>query len=242
MSKIVLHNCRPFLGAADLTSVSNSCELSVEVEEKDVTAFVPTGAAWKEVLGGIKSASWSGEGFWEAGAGTVDELSFVDLGQVRALTVAPETAAVGAPAYVTGALRSNYAQGASVGDVAPWSAEATGTWPVARGVILHDPGTARSATGTGTALQVAAVTPPQYAYATLHVVSFTGTGTIAVRVESDFEVGFATPTTRATFTTAAARGSEAIRYAGPTTDTFWRAAWTVTGTVSALFVVGFGIQ
>jgi hypothetical protein len=243
MSKILLQNCRPFLGAADLTGASNSCELSVEVEEKETTVFAPTGAVWKEFLGGIKGVSWSAEGLWEAGAGSfVDDYSFTDLGQTRALTLAPETAAVGARAFVTGVMRSNYQQGGEVGDANPWSAEATGVWPVARGVILHDPGTARSATGSGTSVQYVAASSTQYQYATLHVVSLTGTGSITVRVEADNATGFPSPVTVGTFTAAAGTGSEAIRVVGPNTDTFYRAAWTVTGTISALFVVGFGIQ
>lgn len=243
MSKFVLKNCRPFLGAADLTTRSNQCELSVEVEEKDATAFVASGDAWKEVLGGIKGVSWSGEGQWEAGdSGKVDDASFADLGQTRALTVCPETAVFSATAYLTGVMRSSYQQGAAVGDVAPWSAEASGVWPMARGLILHDPGTARTTTGTGTPLLVGAVSSSQYAYATLHVVSFTGTGSITVRIESDNAVGFPSATTIGTFTAATGRGSEAIRTIGPITDTYFRPAWTVTGTISALFVVAFGIQ
>lgn len=243
MSKFTLVNCRPFLGAADLTSMSTQCEFGVEIEEKDVTTFVPTGSAWREVLGGIKGSTWSGEGLWEAGdASKVDDASFADLGAARALTVAPETAAVGSLAYVTGVMRTSYSLLGEVGDAAPWSAEASGVWPAARGVILHDPGTARTASGTGTAVQVGAALSSQYAYATLHVLSLTGTGTITVRVESDNAVGFPSATTVGTFTAASARTSEAIRTVGPITDTYWRAAWTVTGTPSVLFVVGFGIQ
>lgn len=243
MPRLVLHNCRPFLGAADLTTRSSKCEFAAEVEEKAATMFVPTGTAWKEVLGGIKSLSWSGEGAWEAGnAGLVDDASWADLGQQRALTVCPEMAAVGATAYVTGAMRSSYQLLGAVGDLAPWTAEAKGAWPAARGVVLHDPGTVRTATGTGTAVQYGAATSTQLAYATLHVVSLTGTGTITARIESDDNVGFASPTTRMTFTAASARGSEALRVVGPVTDTYWRAAWTVTGTPSVLMVVGFGIQ
>jgi hypothetical protein len=243
VAKFVLLNCRPFLGSADLTSVSNKCEFAVEIEEKDVTTFTPTGDVWAEKLGGIRGATWSGEGFWEAGdASKVDDATFADLGAVRALTVAPQTAAVGAMAYVTAVMRTSYEQGASVGDAAPWTAEASGSWPAARGVILHDPGTARTTTGTGTAVQVGAALTGQYAYATLHVLSFTGTGTVTVRVESDDAVGFPSAATVGTFTGATGRGSEVIRTAGPITDTYFRAAWTVTGTPSALFVVGFGIQ
>ncbi len=243
MAKLVLQNCRPFLGAADLTSLTNETELTTEVEEKECTTFVPTGDAWREVMGGIKGVSWSGSGYWEAGdASKVDDASFADLGAVRALTLAPATAAVGSLAYVTGVMRSSYEQGASVGDVAPWSAEASGAWPAARGVILHDPGTARTATGNGTAVQVGAASSSQYAYATLHVVSFTGTGSITVSVQRDDASGFPSAATVGTFTAAAGLGSEAIRTVGPITDTYYRAAWTVTGTVSALFVVGFGIQ
>ncbi len=245
MPKFTLLNVRQFAGGADLTTRSNKVELSSEVEDKDATAFVPTGDVWKEVLGGLRDTSWSSEGQWEAGdPGKVDDAMFAALGAANALTVCPRTAGVGELAWLTGAMNSSYMLGSDVGNVAPWSASGKGSWPLARGLVLHDPGTARTATGSGTAVAHVAAGTGQYVYAALHVLSVAGTATptITVKVQSDNGSGFPSPADVLTFTAATARGGQIMRVAGPVTDTFYRASWTITGTSpSFLFLVSMGI-
>lgn len=246
MAKFAWQNVRLFTGGADLTTVNNNVEISAEVEEKETTAFVPSGAVWKEVIGGIRSTSLSASGQWEAGdAGKVDDVSFTDLGSVSSWTIAPAGAADGALAYLTGGMRRTYQLGGSVGDVAPWMAAASGNWPLARGVIAHPPGTARTATGSGTANLLTTVTSTQSLYAALHVLSVSGTATptITVKVQSDDAIGFPSATDRITFNAATAIGGQVARVAGPITpDSYFRASWTISGTTpSFMFVVSFGI-
>jgi hypothetical protein len=242
MAKSILTDVRLFALGVDLTSASNKVELSSEVEEKDVTNYASGG--YKEVLGGIASSTIQAEGQWEAGDATkVDDHSWSALGTVGPWTVVPTAATVGSLAYFTNALRCDYGLGASVGDVAPWSGKAAGSWPVARGQIAHPPGTARSSTGTGTGVQLGAVATGRRLYAALHVLSASGTTpSITVRVESDDNSGFTTPTTQATFTAATAAGGQIIRASGPITDNWWRVAWTISGTTpSFTFVAALGI-
>ncbi|MBW8701885.1 hypothetical protein MBT84_19955 [Streptomyces sp. MBT84] len=244
MSKTVLTNVRCFASGVDLTSNSNKIELSSEVEEKEATNYASQG--WKEVLGGLASAEISGEGQWEAGdPSKVDDASWSQFGGVGPWSVSANNAAnVGDLAYFTSALRADYKLGGEVGEVAPWTSTAKSSWPLVRGQFAHPPGTARTATGAGTGLNLGAVIAGKRMHAALHVLSVAGTTpSITARVESSPDNTFASPTTRLTFTAATAVGGQILRTAGTAiTDPWWRVAWTISGTTpSFLFAAALGI-
>jgi len=246
VGKFVLTNCRLFAGAADLTANANKLELAAEVESKDVTAFNPnSGQTWTELLGGLASTKASGEGQWEAlDLSKVDDSTWAALGGVGAWTACPAGANVGDVAWVTRMLTGSYQLGGQVGDVAPWSADWSSSRPLARGQVLHPPGTPRTTTGTGTSRQLGALTAAQALYVTLHVLSISGTATptITVAVESDDNSGMSTPTTRATFAAATVLGGQAVKIPGAVTDDWWRVKWTISGTTpSFLFISAAGI-
>jgi len=246
MSKSVLTNVRCFAVGVDLTSNSNKIELSSEVDVKDATNYGSQG--YKEVVGGIASAELSGEGQWEALDPTkVDDAIWSQLGGVGPWSVSANNAAnVGDLAYLMSALRSEYKLFGEVGEIAPWSGAAKSAWPLVRGQFAHPPGIARTATGTGTGLNLGAVAANARLYASLHVLSVAGTATptITARVESSVDNTFASPTTRLTFTAATAVGGQILRTAGTAiTDTWWRVAWTISGTTpSFLFAAALGID
>lgn len=244
MALFVLDNVRLFAGGCDFTSRSNKVELSVDYEEKDATNFGSGG--WKEVLAGLASSALGAEGQWEAGDETmVDNSVWSAIGSVGGWTVCPDGAAVGDVAWLGQALESQYKVGGQVGDIASWNAVFAGAWPVARGKVAHPPGTARTATGSGTAIQLGAVSAGQYIYANLNVLSVAGTDDpdITVKIQSDNAEGFSSATDQITLTAATAVGGQISRTAGAITDDWWRAQWTITGTdPSFLFVVSFGIQ
>lgn len=244
MAKFTLQNVRLFTGSADLTTVNNKVEVKAEAERQDATAFSPSGVVWKETLTGIRSTEITAEGQWEAGdLSKVDDVSWADLGSVTPWTICPAGAAVSDLAYLTGLLRGEYQIGAAVGDVAPWTAGGDGTYPLVRGVIGHPPGTARTATGTGTALEMTAVAAGQSLYAGLHVLSVAGTTpSLTVRIESDVDTSFASAVTVGTFTAATALTSQFLEIPGAITDDCFRIAWTISGTnPSFLFAVSLGI-
>jgi hypothetical protein len=230
--KTVLTNVRCFAVGVDLTSASNKIELSSEVEAKDSTNYASEG--YKEVMGGLASAEISGEGQWEAGDETkVDDGAWAGLGGLGPWSIsANNSAAVGGLAYFTQAMRADYKLGEAVGEVAPWTSTAKSAWPLVRGQFAHPPGTARTATGTGTGLELGAIAANKRLYASLHVLSVAGTTpSITARVESDDNSGFTSATTRLTFTAATAVGGQTLRTDGTAiTDTWWRVAWTISGT------------
>ncbi|MEU9220139.1 hypothetical protein AB0D47_26780 [Streptomyces sp. NPDC048376] len=244
MGKSVLLNVRAFAVGLDLTSSSNKVELTTEVEEKPTTNYGSDG--YTEVVGGLASAEIAGEGQWEAGDETlVDDATWAQLGGVGPWTIsANNSAAVGALAYLTRAMRADYTLLGEVGEVAPWTSTAKSSWPLVRGQFAHPPGTARTANGTGTALQLGAVPARKRVYAALHVLSVAGTTpSLTARVESSVDNTFAAPTTRATFTAATGIGGQAMRTDGTAiTDTWWRLAWNITGDgPSFLFAAALGI-
>ncbi|SCL43270.1 hypothetical protein GA0074692_6798 [Micromonospora pallida] len=141
----ILKNVRFFAGAADMTGQANKVEISPEAEEKDVTTFgsydPATDRVWKQVVAGLKSSKGNASGFWQAGdPGLVDDAAWAALGGMSAWTICPRGAAVGDPAYVTRALQGSYQLLGAPGDIAPWSAAWSSSYPVGRGVVLHPPG------------------------------------------------------------------------------------------------------
>lgn len=244
MSKFVLLNARLFAVGADLTGASNKIELTAEVEDKETTNYYSAG--YKEVIGGLGSAEVTAEGQWEAAdSSKVDNASWAQLGGVGPWTACPDNATVGDLAYITQCLRSSYTLGGAVGDVAPWSGKGASAWPLVRGQMAHPAGTARTSTGTGTGVELGAVAAGKRLYAALHVLSASGTTpSITARIESDADNTFASPTTQLTFTAATAAGGEALRTTGGAiTDTWFRVAWTISGTTpSFLFATSFGIR
>lgn len=243
MSRFVLLDTRLFAPGADLSGASNKIELTSEIEDKDATNYRSQG--WKEVLGGLGSAEISGEGQWEAGdPSMVDDASWATLGGVGPYTVCPTDSVVGALAYITSGMRADYKVGDAVGEIAPWAGTVKSSWPLVRGQIAHPPGTARTATGTGTILNLGAIPTGKRLYAALHVLSATGTTpSITARIESG-DATLTVPTTRLTFAAATEAGGQILRGDGTAiTDTHYRVAWTITGTSpSFMFAVSLGIR
>lgn len=245
MAKAVLTDVRTFLGGADLTGNTNKVQISSECEEKGTTNYGSGG--WHECVGGLYDTSIDAAGQWEAGdASKVDNATYAGIATVAPWTIVPTSGTAGSLAYLTKSLQTSYtAPQGGIGDVAEWSVKAVGNWPTARGAVAHPAGTPRTTSGTGTSVQLGAVAAGQYLYANIHVLSVSGTSTptITGRIESDDNSGFTSATTRLTFAAATAISGEASRVAGPFTDTYWRAAWTISGTTpSFLFAISFGIR
>ena len=119
----------------------------------------------------------------------------------------------------------------------------TSTGPIIRGTLMHSGAVARTASGTGTARQLGAVSSSQKVYAALHVLSASGTTpSLTVKVQSDNAVGFPSATDVITFSAATAVGSQWGSTAGALTDDWWRVSYTISGTSpSFLFAVTIGI-
>ena len=93
MAKMVLLASYLSLNASVLSSYANKIELSVEVDEKDVTTYGSLG--WKEVLGGLKSGTLGCEFKQDVAAAALDSIMWPLLGTVVPFEVRLDQAAVG---------------------------------------------------------------------------------------------------------------------------------------------------
>lgn len=246
MANIVLTDCKIYQGAADLTGQSNKVQAQATVNTLTSTTFASGGSA--EHKGGLKSAKIATLGFYDAGnAGLPDDRAFTDLG----VTGVPQTiiptagTTAGDLAYLTRIIETDYTVFGQVGELIPFSLTSVSDVPLVRGQVLNPAGTARTATGSGTAVQIGAVAAGQKIWAALHVFTIAGTGspTLTLRLQSAPASNFAAPTTQATFTAVTAIGGQFTSVAGAVTDTWWRADWTISGTTpSFLFALVAGVS
>lgn len=245
MSTFVWLDAKCYQAGADLTGAMNKVTAKATVAPLTSTTFGSNG--WVERKGGLKGADLQVAGFWDAGsAGLPDDRAFADLGNSIPFTVIPTAGtAAGDLAYLTKAVETDYSPFGQMGELIPFAVTANSDVPLVRGQILNPAGTARTATGSGTSIQVGAVTSPQRMYACLHVLSVAGTGTptLTVRLQSAPTSGFAAPTTQATFTAATTVGGQFASVAAPVTDAWWRADFTIAGTTpSFLFALAVGVS
>lgn len=93
MAKIVLLSTFLSLNGVDRSTWCNKAELSVEVEEKDVTTFSSGG--WNEFIGGLKSGELNLEFKQDFADGLLDDTLWALLGTVVAFEIRPTSSAVG---------------------------------------------------------------------------------------------------------------------------------------------------
>jgi hypothetical protein len=103
MAKMVLLSQFLSINGVDLSDYTRKAELSVEVEDKDVTTYGSLG--WKVVLGGLKSAELAVEFLQDVAATKIDSIMWPLLGSVVPFEVRADQASVGTsnPKY-TGSL------------------------------------------------------------------------------------------------------------------------------------------
>lgn len=249
MAVQVLTDVRAYVGGLDTTGQTNQLSLAVSAVNLDATTFGSGG--WTALAGGLKSAKISHGGFKVAGAipglDQVDDRFYADLtaGLSVPATWVPTSGAAGSLAYLGKALDADYKIFGKVGDLDPFDLSMSSDGPVARGLVLHPQGTARTTTGFGTGFQFPAVAAGQKVYMALHVLSITGTTpTLQVIVQSDTSNAFAAPTTRATFAAFATTtgGDFKVTSGAAITDTWWRVGYTIAGSSpSYLFAASAGI-
>jgi hypothetical protein len=124
MPKMVLTAEYLSINANVLNAYTRKAELTVEVEEKDVTNYASAG--WKEVLGGIKSAGLAVEFLQSFTAAELDAIMWPLLGTVVPFEVRADQAVVGTsnPKYTGSVLINGWSPlTGSVGDEATVSQE-----------------------------------------------------------------------------------------------------------------------
>ena len=232
-----------FVGGFDIACTSKSMSApQVTAAALDTTALCDTNMTY---IQGLKSTTWTAEAMQDHDTDKVDQLVGLSaLGVEVPISVLPAGETEGSVAYAFNANQFNYSPSASAGELAMATVSGVGTGsPTVRGTLMHPHATARTSSGTTTGVQVGAVSASQRMYASLHVLSASGTSpTLDVIVESDDNSGFTSDTDRITFTQATGIGSEWSSVAGAVTDDYWRIRYTIGGTnPSFTFAVVIGI-
>lgn len=136
MAKMVLLAEFVSINANDVKSFTTKAELSVEVDEKDMTNYGSLG--WKEVLGGLKSGSLGLEFKQDPAAAALDSIMWPLMGTVVPFEVRLDQAAVGAsnPKYTGNVLIKGWNPiTGSVGDDATVSVSFPTSGAVTRAIV-----------------------------------------------------------------------------------------------------------
>lgn len=244
MTHQVIRDARVWVAEFDFSGHVNSTALDYSADAPEDTAYDDT--ARSRLAGGLQAITLQVEGLWEAGGSGPDDALSGDLAladtPVSICTVAG--AAEGDRAFAFRALFADYQPvGGAIGDAQRFSAGAEASQgPLVRGVVMHN--ATRTATGNASAQQLGALAAAaNILHAALHVLEVSGTSpALTVKIQSDDNSGFTTPTDRITFTVANGVTSEWKNVAGPITDDWWRVTYTISGTSPSFkFAVVAGI-
>lgn len=236
MAVEVIIDGRLWVNAYDLSGHTNELAADCEAEVLDFTNF--DSAGWRESKRGLKQANCAYKGFLDFADDASHEALSAAFGANNVISTAVDDAH-GADAQLCQVLGSRYSKPFKVGQLPLFDVAFVGaTTPgLVDGKILV-PKSAVSSGGSGTGLQLGAVSATQRIYAALHV--FACTGTLTCTLVSDDNDSFSSATTRATFTAATGQTVEWTSVAGAITDDYWRINYSLpSGTAS--FAVTAGI-
>jgi len=241
-----LTNPRIFLAQFNVTADHSSIRVNTSAEALDATKF---GDSTRVNLGGLLNHTLEGEFFQDYGDGLIEDVLRVQLGASggTVYTTTPEGGAVGEEAFFGRTLVTSHdPMGGTVGDIhkGSFSGVAANGYPCIKGQLFKAPG-ATTATGTSTPVESGAVAAGKRVFASLHVLSASGTSpTLDVVVQSDDAEAFTDPTARITLAQATGVTSAFASAAGAITDTWWRISYTIGGTDTPTFsfVVAVGIK
>lgn len=225
MASFVMTDCEVWADDYNLTSVANSVDASVEVEEVDVTTFAAGGH--RQFIGGLQQSQVQVMTFTDY---TVDAKDLDGESNVL-LTLVPEGNDQGNTALTLTGLTTAVNEGGAVGEAR--KTDLTFRGDSATGPLfgkLLQPKVTRTTSGSSAALQLGAVSGTQKIYLACHVLAASGTSpTMTVKLQSGTTSGGAT-TDRITLTQFTGTGVELKSLAGAVTDTWWRITATVGGT------------
>lgn len=239
MSAFVLTDCTMWIGGLALTTYSNELSVKETVDDQETTTFGNGG--YKSRIGGLKTVDGDAKGNWES---PVDAAGITNLGVADQVVTGSLLGTEGSPAKFFQGGVFDYERLGKVGEVDPFSMSIMGTngVGVVTGQIAKAKGNVSATGAVGSGLtdlsandQVGA---SQFLYAVVHV--FTAGTTMTLKVQSDDNAGFSSPTDRITLSAITATGGTWVtRLAGPITDTYFRFNCTaITGTFNIGAAIG----
>jgi hypothetical protein len=242
MAVYAMTNVGIFVDSLNISGFAQQLSLDAMADELDVTTFASGG--WKQKKTGLASYTCSIQGLQDYATTGVDPTFPISLlGGYDTITVAPTGgAAVADPAFFGSGLLTAYQPlTGNVGDMAQFNFGWAGSSQLVRGQMLH-PSAARTASGNGTTTTFTTPTASQSLYASFHVLSVSGAGTITFTIQTDDNSGMTTPTTRITSNAFAAVGAQVASLSGALAgETHIRVAYTIAGFTSVTFAVAAGV-
>ena len=242
MSTLVITDAKVLVGGYNLSAFHSSCEMAYEVEILDDTTFGTSGT--RSAKPGLKTFTFTGNMFWDT---AVDEMLFNRIGATpEVMSVAPVGNVEGDRSYCLKGVGATYSPASGeVGALMRTNLDcrAAGT-PLVRGQLMATG--IKDVTGTGTGGLYGAVVAGHTIYSALHVTTIGGSAvpTFTGVIESAVADTFVGPTTRLTHTAMTAIGAnwKQLTSVAGITDTYWRAKWTISGTLPSFTVFWtFGI-
>ena len=222
MAKLIVDGALA-LGAYNLTANTMALSVDTSADEVDGTAFADSFVNY--LPSPLFKGSIGASGFQEFA--NPDSAINSALGAGNTVITAAAGRSDGSRAWFMNSMVGKYSFGGSVGEAGKFDLGAATSDRLISG-FLQAYGS-KTSTGTSTGYQIGALSASQSMYASLHVITATGT-TLDVTVESDDSSGFSSATTRITFTQVA---TTPIAYlssvAGAVTDDYWRMKWTIVG-------------
>lgn len=238
-----LANCGIWFDSLEIDSSTNKVQILMSNAELIGTTFADSAV---RRYAGLGDSSISASGFcdWP----DPDLTIYNDLGSglvpVSVAMNGPNPVA-GSPAYFINAQVSSFGRMGKSGEIDPFSMKAAGSDLICQGVLAQTGNVV--ANGSSAVYQFTAPVDNLHAVcAALHVTAFGGVApTLTVILQSATTIGFAGPTTRASFNVVnGAVSGQFVRAPGPITDQFWRLNWTIGGSVGPNFtfagLIGFG--
>ena len=230
-------------GDLEIAGHAKSGVLTAECAALDSTPLSAVG--WTTIVPGLKTGTVEIEFMQDLTQGGVDDTLWSNFGAASVPRSFVTASADGSVAMLMRGIQLSYTPlTGDVGELAMGSVSSTvSNGPLVRGRLLHPSSVARTSSASGVARQLGEVIAGKSLYAALHVIAASGTSpTLAVKVQSDDNADFTTPTDRITFTTATAKGAQWSSVAGAITDDYWRVTYTIGGTSpSFAFAVTAGI-
>jgi len=229
MAELIWKDCKLYLGQYDLTGAHNAINLKYSAEMKDNTHYGDGGRMRKAGLTDIELAS---QGYYDGAQDDVDEVLMTNLAVADTpVSICPTDGTDGSLCYFFKGTQGVYTpfNAGQIGEPLMFDVNANGGGqPLVRGTVL---GTgAKTSTQNGTARNLGAVASGQYLWAVVHCTAASAGDTLDLTIESDAAENFLSPTTRITFAQITAVSSIFVtQVAGPITDTWWRAVWTIGG-------------
>ena len=227
---------RVYADEFDLSGVLRSVALTLGSQVVDATTLLHTTSA---NLAGLKTFGCGITGLTDPVA-AYDGAINTQMGRASCVATIAVNNTAGSIAYFAQGVAANYNFGAQVGDAFEFDATLAGSsagGPLVRGVVEQAAGTVSSSSNTAGRL-IGAVSSTQRVYCAFHAFTKSGTSpTLAVKVQSDDNSGFTSPTDRITLTTFSDVGAQFGSAAGAITDTYWRFNYVIGGTSSPNYTV-----